>query len=73
MLNKSKRLILGLFIIFLTNDICNYIRLLFHDASFDRFEIFYTISNGHTILNTALIFICVVSVYKFIKYFFSEN
>ena len=73
MFDKSKRLILGLFIIFLTNDICNYTREFLKGATFDRFEIFYSIANGHTILNTAFIFISVISIYKFIKYFFYEK
>ena len=73
MFNKSKRLILGLFIIFLTNDICNYGYAITTKAKFERFEIFYTQANGHTILNGALIFICVISVYRFIKGFFSVD
>ena len=73
MFNKSKRLILGLFIIFLTNDVCNYAYAITTKAKFERFEIFYTQANGHTILNGALIFICVISVYRFIKGFFSVD
>lgn len=73
MLNKSKRFILGLFMIFLFNDLCQYMRILLFNMNVIRFEIFYTVLDGKTIFNTALIFICIISVYKFIKGFFSEE
>lgn len=73
MLSKSKRLILGLFIIFLTNDFCQYIRVFMEDIEVTRFEIFYSLVRDKTIFNTAIIFICIISVFKFIKYFFNED
>lgn len=73
MLNKTKRFILALFMVFLINDICQYIRVLMNNDDFLSIGLFYTKTNNALIFNVSIIYLIVVSLITFFKYFFKEN
>ncbi len=73
MLNKTKRFILALFMVFFINDICQYIRVLLNKGEFLSFSLFYTKTSNTLILNVSIIYLVVVSLITFFKYFFKDN
>ena len=75
MLNKFKRFLLIVFILFIINDICSYIRQFNINAlDANSYSLFYTIlSNGSRVYNTSVIYFISISIITFIRYFLKSD
>ncbi len=74
-MTKRKKFLLIIFIIFVVNDICTYVRdLVLFNQDIADITFFETIlSSGEKIYNLSLIFLGVVSLLCFINYFFKND